>query len=79
MPLDDRIRLHDHQATLPVGEMAKSSCPQETIYWPQSRSPNGTLKYDELMAEHEILSEESLGRPTGGEGQADDEKNQLHS
>ena len=62
-----------------AGEMTKASCPQETIHWPQLRSPNGTLKYDELMAEHEILSKEGLGRPKGGEGQTDNEKNQLHS
>ena len=79
MPADDRLRLHNHQALLPVGETAKADCPKETISRPQFWPPSGPLKYGQLMAEHEILSEEGLVRPKGGEGQTDEKKNRMHS
>ena len=79
MPADDCLRLHNYQTFIPVGEAAKADCPKETIRRPEFRSPNGTLKYGQLMAEHEIFSEEGLVRPEGGEGKINEEKNQLHS
>ena len=56
LPVDHRLRFHDHQGRPPVGPVPRQPGPEKSIRGGQSRSLHRALQNVELMAKSEHLN-----------------------